>query len=72
MKICELKPFPNSPCLFCGHPLQGKPPLYLAVYVKDFIYFSLGELVEHHFEITMQAQLHVDFFGTLKWFLGTY
>jgi hypothetical protein len=70
MQMCGLKPCPNSPCLFYGHPIPGKPPLYLplylAVYVDDFIYFSPDDTVEQHFETTMQAQLRVDFFGTVE------
>jgi hypothetical protein len=51
--------------------MSGKPPLYIAVYIDDFIYLSPEKSVEGHFETTMQAQLRVDFFGTVKWFLGT-
>jgi hypothetical protein len=72
MQTCGLKPCPNWPCLCYGHPITGKPPLYLAVYVDDFIYFSQDDTEERHFETTMQAQLRVDFFGTVKWFIGTY
>jgi hypothetical protein len=63
MKICGLQPCPNSPCLFYRHPIPGKPTLYLAVYVDNFIYFSPDESVERHFETTMQAQLRVYFIG---------
>jgi hypothetical protein len=70
MQMCGLKPCPNSPCLFYSHPIPDKPPLYLAVYVNDFIYFSPDNTIERHFETTMQAQLRVDFFGTVEWFLG--
>jgi hypothetical protein len=72
MKMCGLKPCPNSPCFFYGHPIPGKPPLYLAVYVDDFIYFYPDDKVERHVETTMQAQLRVNFFGIVEWFLGTY
>jgi hypothetical protein len=72
MQICGLKPCPNSRCLFYGHPIPGNPQLCLAVYVDDFVYFSPDDTVERHFETTMQAQLRVDFFGTVEWFLRTY
>jgi hypothetical protein len=72
MQMCGLKPCPNSPCLFYIHPIPGTPPLYLAVYVDDFIYFPTDDTVERHFETTMQLQLRVDFFGTVEWFLGKY
>mmetsp|Transcript_10476 Transcript_10476/g.14799 ORF Transcript_10476/g.14799 Transcript_10476/m.14799 type:complete len:182 (+) Transcript_10476:2-547(+) len=31
---------PTSPCLFSGEIIKGKPPLYLGLYVDDFVYFS--------------------------------
>jgi hypothetical protein len=36
-----LRPTKHDPCIFYGSILPGKPPLYLALYVDDFIYFSL-------------------------------
>jgi hypothetical protein len=72
MQLSGLKPCPNSPCLFYGHPIPGNTPLYLEVYVDYFIYFSPDDTVEIHFETTMQAQLRVDFFRRVEWFLGTY
>jgi hypothetical protein len=53
MQIWGIKPCPNSPCILYVHPIPGKPPLYLAVYVDDFIYFSPGETVERQFETKM-------------------
>jgi hypothetical protein len=72
MKICGSKPCHKSPCLLDGHPIPGKPPLYLAVYIDDFIYFSPDESLESSFETTMQTQLYIDLFGTVEWFLDTY
>jgi hypothetical protein len=72
MQMRGLKPCPNSPCLFYRHPIPGKPPLYLAVYVDDFIYFYRDDTAERHFYTTIQAQIRVDLFGTVEWFLGTY
>ena len=37
---------PYSPCIFFGTPIPGKPPLYLGLYVDDFIYFSEDDEVE--------------------------
>jgi hypothetical protein len=50
MALCGLLPCPNLSCLFYGHPIPGQPPLYLAVYVDDFVCFS------HTFELTSLAQ----------------
>jgi hypothetical protein len=40
MAICGLQSCPNPPFIFYGHPIPGQPPLYLAVYVDNFVYFS--------------------------------
>jgi hypothetical protein len=41
-----LKPTTHDPCIFHGHIIPGKPPLYVAMYVDDFIYFSCDDEVE--------------------------
>jgi len=41
-----LKPTTHDPCIFHGNIIPGKPPLYVAMYVDDFIYFSCDDEVE--------------------------
>ena len=41
-----LKSIPNEDCLFVGNPIEGKPPLYLAMYVDDLVYFLADPEVE--------------------------
>jgi hypothetical protein len=41
-----LKAHPTSPCLFHGNIIPGHPPIYLGLYVHDFIYFSESVDVE--------------------------
>jgi len=36
-----LRPLLNSPCIFTGNILSGQPPIYIGLYVDDFIYFSI-------------------------------
>jgi hypothetical protein len=38
-----LKPTKHDPCIFYGTIIPGKPPLYLAIYIDDFLYFSLDD-----------------------------
>ncbi len=45
----SLKPTKHDPCIFHGTILPGKPPLYLALYVDNFIFFSLDDDVEQYF-----------------------
>ena len=65
-----LTPCPHEPCLFTGNPIPGRPPLYLALYVDDFVYFSADKDVERQFELDLQSKLVVDFMGDTEWFLG--
>jgi len=65
-----LKPTLHDPCIFHGTIISGKPPLYVAMYVDDFIYFSLDDEVEKYFENALSQKLKVDFMGEAEWFLG--
>jgi hypothetical protein len=60
----------NDPCLFVGSPVPGKPPLYLTIYVDDFLYFSEDPEVERYFESSFAQKITVDFMGTAEFFLG--
>ena len=55
-----LKKCPHSPCLFAGRILQNKPPIYVGIYVDDYIYFSTSDEVEHAFENKMASLLQND------------
>ena len=61
---------PSSPCLFIGHLIANQPPVYLGLYVDDFIYFSESREAEQHFEKAFGARLDTDFNGDIQWFLG--
>jgi hypothetical protein len=60
----------NDPCVFVGRPLPGQPPLYLILYVVDFVYFSPSADMESYFESALKQHMNVDFLGDAKWFLG--
>ena len=60
----------HSPCLFYGEVIPGLPPLYLGLYVDDFVYFSESDKVEKEFENKLQAYTTVNFMGTVTHFLG--
>jgi len=61
---------PNAPCMFHGEIVPGKPPLYLGLYVDDFIYFSTDPEVEREFETKLGKLTTVDFMGEVTHFLG--
>jgi hypothetical protein len=65
-----LKPTTHDPCIFHGTIIPGKPPLYLALYVDDFVFFSLDDDVEQYFQMALSQKLKVDFMGEAEWFLG--
>jgi deoxyuridine 5'-triphosphate nucleotidohydrolase len=65
-----LKQHPSSPCIFYGSIIEGEPPLYLGLYVDDFIYFSESSKVEKHFEEKFGSAISTDFNGQIGYFLG--
>jgi hypothetical protein len=65
-----LRPTKHDACIFHGSLIPGKPPLYLAIYVDDFLYFSLDDEVEKYFETALCQKLRVDFLGDAGWYLG--
>ena len=60
----------HSPCLFKGEIIKGQPPLYLGLYVDDFVYFSASDTVEREFEHQMNSLTTVEFMGNVSYFLG--
>ena len=65
-----LKPLDNAPCIFKGTIIEGQPPLYLGLYVDDFIYFSESSEVELEFQRQLESKTNVDFMGPVTHFLG--
>ena len=57
-------------CVFKCTPLPGEPPIYVGLYVDDFIYYSKSDKVEAWFETNLKSHVKVDFLGTATWFLG--
>ena len=69
--IVGLKPCPHDPCIFTGRLIDGKPPIYVWLYVDDFTYFSTSPAVENNFEQQLGNELEVEFImGIVTWFLG--
>ena len=66
----NLKPCQNAPCIFHGQILPDKPPIYIGVYVDDFVYFSTDPDVEQSFESKLSSLTDVDFMGNVSHFLG--
>ena len=61
---------PHAPCIFVGHLIDGEPPIYLGLYVDDFIYFSESTAVEKLFEHRFGSRIKTDFNGRIGYFLG--
>ena len=57
-------------CVFKCKPFIDKPPIYLGLYVDDFVYYSNSDEVEQWFEKNLQSHIKVDFMGDVQWFLG--
>ena len=56
--------------MFKGKILQHKKPLYLGLYVNDFVYFSEDPAVEHAFQQKFSSLSNVNFMGKGTHFLG--
>ena len=65
-----LQPCPNAPCIFTGTLIEGQPPLFLGLFVDDFIYFSESREVEQQFESPFRRKFKVDFQNEISHFLG--
>ena len=70
LDILGLDPHPHSPCIFKGEIIPGRPPLFLGLYVDDFIYFSTDDEVEKQFQTLLESKTNVDFMGPVSHFLG--
>ena len=65
-----LQPLPNAPCIFTGTLIAGEPPIYLGLFVDDFIYFSASSNVEDKFKALFGNEYKVDFQDEITHFLG--
>ena len=66
----HLQPCQNAPCIFHGRIIPDHPPIYIGVYVDDFVYFSTSPAVEQAFEKQLSKLTDVDFLGNVNHFLG--
>ena len=48
LESLNLAACPNAPCLFHGHIIPDGPPIYVGIYVDDFVYFSTCPEVENN------------------------
>ena len=69
-KSIGLQNSPNSPCIFSGTLIPGKPPLYVGLYVDDFAFFSVSDEVESKFRELLNNEYTVSYDDRLEWFLG--
>ena len=57
-------------CVFRCTPFKGEPPIYVGLYVDDFVYYSKSNRVQEWFENELKSHVKVDFMGDVSWFLG--
>ena len=70
LKEIGITKMPNSNCIFSGVIIKGHPPIYIGLYVDDFIYFSESDMVEKAFETEFGATIKTTFDGDISHFLG--
>ena len=47
-------------CVFKCTPFKNKPPIYVGLYVDDFVYFSESDEVEEWFESNLKSHVKVE------------
>jgi hypothetical protein len=62
-----LQQCPHDPCIFHGFLILGKPPMYVAIYIYDIIYFSLDDDIEHYFHNALSKKIKVELLGDAEW-----
>ena len=70
LEAIGMKQHPYSPCMFYGELIPGQPPIYMGIYVDDFIYFSESREVEKQFETLFGNEIPMEFNGPVSYFLG--
>ena len=60
----------GSPCIFHGRLQKNLPPIYVGLYVDDFIYFSDSDSTEELFKEKFGQQIKTTFEGDISHFLG--
>ena len=70
LKSLSLQKLHNSQCIYTGTLLPGHPPIYIDLYVDNFIYFSSSPKVEKQFELKFNEQITTTFQGPVTHFLG--
>jgi hypothetical protein len=65
-----LQSCPHDPCLFHGTLLPGKPPIFVAIYVDDILYFSEDDTVEQYYRTALSQKVQVEFLGDAAWYIG--
>lgn len=65
-------PSPECPTNNVNASHKDDAPLYVGLYVDDFVYFSEDDDVEKRFERLLGDRIKCDFMGTVNWFLGTH
>ena len=63
-------PCDHDTCLWRTNPTDGTAPVYVGLYVDDFVYFSESDEQEAWFEAAMKDRFTVDFMGPVDYFLG--
>lgn len=53
-------------------PLTGEKPIYVGIYVDDFVYFSEDPTVERSSKKKLDAHFDIGRLGEAEWFLGTH
>ena len=67
-----IAPLPNSPCVFTFSILHDHPPLFIGLYVDDFVYFNQSPSIQAVFchQLTLAHHMLVEIANTPTHFIG--
>ena len=70
LKDMGFKQSPHAPCLFVGTLAPHQPPVYLGLYVDDFLFFSQSPQMEKKFMEQFSSKIKCTFSEEPDYFLG--
>lgn len=59
----------HAPCIFVGTIIPHQPPIYLGLYVDDFMFFSQSRKVEEKFQHEFSSKLKCTFSEKIDYFI---
>ena len=60
----------HEPCVYMVSLIPWNPPVYVGLYLDEFVYFRKFDVVEEQFKTSLSMALQVDRKSKAEWFLS--